>query len=423
MPYATSRALASGRTLKSFSPRGMSGLLSWWRTDDGGNGLNTTGDFSKIIDRAGVSHLLQSTASRQPGPSSVNGLRTALFNGVATTGDYMQTAAATMDQPLTIIMAVKEVTWVVNRRLFSGVTDGFVFQAGSSPIVAMRTGGSTNPTKTNWTVGTWAVLSTFWSGSSSTFRINRDRNAGGDPGTGNFGGMTWGASNLGALQGNVDVLEMLVFNRALTELESSRIQAYLFQRIALQIRNIVMEGDSLTTGAGLSTANTWGEKAVVSLGDLSWGTSMRATGGAKLIDDIGPRFGSNVLAYRDNRYSRNILTIWAGTNDLINSVSADTVFQAYKEYLLTAREHGFEVLAFTTLPRSGLTAAQEAQRVQLNERLRAEHSTFADGLVDVDSEALLADPSNLTYYSDGTHLTSAGTTLVAALVVSAVNAL
>lgn len=335
----------------------------------------------------------------------------------------MQTVATTMNQPLTIIMAVKPVTWVSGRRIFNGVTDGFVHQTGSSPIVAMRTGASTNPTKTNWTVGTWAVLSTFWSGSSSTFRINRDRNAGGDPGTGNFGGMTWGASNLGALQGNIDVLEMLVFNRALTELESSRIQAYLFERIALQMRNLVLEGDSLTTGAGLSSINTWGEKVVASLGDLSWGTSLRAVGGSKLIDDVAPRFGSNVLAYRDNRYFRNILTVWAGTNDLINSVPADAIFQAYKDYLLNAREHGFETLAFTTLPRSAFTADQEAQRVKLNQLIRAEYASFADGLVDVDAEALLSDPSNLTYYSDGTHLTSAGTTLVAARVVSAINSL
>jgi lysophospholipase L1-like esterase len=424
MSYATSRQYASNRSEKGFLPTDVSDLLVWWKSDDGGNSRDPANAFSRVMDRQGGFHLNQTTSTRRPASSgTVNGHRTALFNGVATTGHYLQSAAFTLNQPSTTLFLARQVTWVSGRRVFNGLTDGFIHQVGVTPQVLMRTGGTSGPSKTSWTVNTWAFLTSHWSGSSSVFRVNRGRVQGGDPGAAGFGGMTWGASHLGALQGNIEVLEMLGFTRALTALELTRLHAYSAFRLGLSVNNLILEGDSLTAGAGLSLSQTWGEKVVISLGEASWGTNLRASGGERLVENIVPRFSTDLLPYRDNRFARNIVTVWAGTNDIIGGRSAASVYSTLVEYCQRVRENGMEVLVFTTLPRAAFTAYQEAQRLDYNTRIRSGFAEFADGLVDVAVNPLLTNPNDLTYYSDGTHLTDAGTTVAAADVVTAVNAL
>ncbi len=424
MGYAVSRSYASSRTSPGFLPSEVSGLVSWWRADDGGNWRDSSDNFQRILDRVSVNHLNQTTSTRRPASSgSVNGHRTALFNGVATTGHYMITGAFTLDQPCTTFFIGRQVTWTSGRRVFMGVTDAFVHQTGVTPQVLMRTGGTSGPSKTSWVVNTFACLTSLWSGSLSTFRVNRGVVQGGNPGTAGFGGMTWAATNLGALQGNIEVLEMFAYSRVLTALEISRLHAYAVLRMGLSFNNLVLEGDSLTAGAGLSLSQTWGEKIVISKGEALWGTNLRASGGERLIQNIIPRFGTDILPYRDNRFARNLLTVWAGSNDINANVTASTLYPQLVAYCQRAQESGFEVLVFTTLPRSSSSSTQEAERVSYNALIRANYASFADGLVDVALDASLTDPTNLTYYSDGTHLTNTGTTVVAALAVSAINLL
>ena len=72
---------------------------------------------------------------------------------------------------------------------------------------------------------------------------------------------------------------------------------------------------------------------------------------------------------------------------------------------------GWKIVIGTCLPRTTGKAGFEADRIAINTWLRANYTTFADGLADVGGDATIGAPGanlNTTYYSDGVHLTAAG---------------
>lgn len=100
--------------------------------------------------------------------------------------------------------------------------------------------------------------------------------------------------------------------------------------------------------------------------------------------------------------------------------------ERFARYCRRAREAGARVLAIDVLPQTVAVAGASWDadvRQPLNAWLDAYWPTFADGLVVTRGTAGLADASDLTYFSDGIHLTAAGQLLVAGLVRDALQAM
>ena len=138
--------------------------------------------------------------------------------------------------------------------------------------------------------------------------------------------------------------------------------------------------------------------------------------GAMLSDAI-----TDVDGKRDNT-KINYVVAWEITNDITSaSVTADAAYDRYTRYCLGRRATGSKIVAMTVLPRTGQTADFETKRTQINTWIRANWANFADALADVANEANLSNASNTTYFSDGTHLTSAGNAIVVSLISAALS--
>jgi hypothetical protein len=136
------------------------------------------------------------------------------------------------------------------------------------------------------------------------------------------------------------------------------------------------------------------------------------------------------------RYAGNVLVAWEITNDIrINNPSAAVVLANYRAYR-AAREAVWgagNVIMLDCLPATDLTVGngKETTRLAVNSGLASEYSIAtanprvwkkAGGglLVKVSANPSLTDPTNVIYYADGLHLTTAGYALVSADVAAAV---
>ncbi|MDQ2798399.1 MAG: SGNH/GDSL hydrolase family protein, partial [Armatimonadota bacterium] len=218
----------------------------------------------------------------------------------------------------------------------------------------------------------------------------------------------------------VKILACLVlFSAACLLWAGSRVTA---QTVTAQV---VCHGDSLTHGygasSGLGTATgttypgvlarrlgpTW---RVTSLGTGGWTIGLLAGEAPKKVD---PLF--------DPHLSRNVLIIFAGTNNLGGGhQSAETAFGELKAYCRARKAaHPWRILVVTppmaAYPRV-YPADFDAQMIQYDARIRRNWRSFADGIVDVQADFRLGAPGaerNPVYFTkDFTHLTDAGYAIV-----------
>jgi len=123
-------------------------------------------------------------------------------------------------------------------------------------------------------------------------------------------------------------------------------------------------------------------------------------------------------------WNKNILVVWAGTNDLAASVPAATVYANIVAYCSARRSAGYKVVILTILPRGTFVGALETARLAVNTNITTNWATFADAVVDVASNEYLDDCTDTTYFNaDKVHLIEAGNAVVAGLVKTAVDAL
>lgn len=121
-------------------------------------------------------------------------------------------------------------------------------------------------------------------------------------------------------------------------------------------------------------------------------------------------------------YEKNYAVIWAGTNDIASGAAAATAYASFTAACTKLHNAGFQIIALTTLPRTSWASGSQAVADAYNALIKGDASYY-DALVDVALYPHLTDPSNSTYYLDGTHLKTAGYADVAAGVQSAINGL
>ena len=124
---------------------------------------------------------------------------------------------------------------------------------------------------------------------------------------------------------------------------------------------------------------------------------------------------------------RNVISLFAGTNDLQNGVDDHELVRLIEQYAAAARKTGFKVVVSTILPRATFNAKMEGFRIAANATIRGHWKEFADGFADLAADPAFNDPKVLTnlnvYAEDGVHLTDMGYQLVALAMAAAVTPL
>ena len=190
--------------------------------------------------------------------------------------------------------------------------------------------------------------------------------------------------------------------------------------------------------AGIGDSVMAGEKADghTAIGGMSLGSGVTVlnTGvsGEPLTTSLDRVYWGSVAAARSTTTTA-IAIVQGGTNDLADnggSLSADRLYAGATTPVVAAlKAQGFYVVVATLLPRKagvfGWSAAQEAQRLSYNGKVRA-NGAGADYVMDLAGHATMgdaADPtSNMALYADGVHPTAAGQDALAPTYAAAVRA-
>lgn len=178
--------------------------------------VSSWGDFS-----GNKRPLLQATASLRPLVQTDGSL---LFDG---SNDYMA-ATFTENQPTTLYLLCRQVTWTSGDYISDGVTanSGAIIQTTGSPQLNLHAGSSVAG-NSGLAVNTYGILTAIFNGASSSLRVNKLAPTTGDPGSGNMGGITLGADGAGANNGNIQVKEQIMFTSSHDLNTQGQVIAYL----------------------------------------------------------------------------------------------------------------------------------------------------------------------------------------------------
>lgn len=165
--------------------------------------------------------LCQSIAASQP---TINADGTLTFDGTA---DYMKTAAFTLNQPETVYLVGKQVTWTGYEYILDGDTTASIalFQTTATPQICWFAG--TEIATGALALNTKAIITGVINGASSSITINSSAPTTGNAGSNNAGGFTVARQGGAAAYGNIEVDEIIIRKTA----DSAALQA---QIIALE---------------------------------------------------------------------------------------------------------------------------------------------------------------------------------------------
>lgn len=175
--------------------------------------------------------------------SSINAATISLFNGAIVNtfssiyfdgvNDYLKTGPFTLNQPTTVYLMGKQVTWTASHYIWSGITEpsNVVYQKTSSPRVVLNAGSEFGDN--GWTLQTNASMTFVLNSTNSAIRVNRLAATAGDVGTQNAGGFTLGARGDNSSFSNILMNEVLVFNTAHSTAQQNIVIGYLNEKYSL----------------------------------------------------------------------------------------------------------------------------------------------------------------------------------------------
>jgi hypothetical protein len=186
--------LGDGNTFGWYDPSDLTTI-----TKDGSNLV------SQINDKvAGVNNLV-ATGTQRPTWSSP-GVMT--LDGIAN----MMQKIATLNQPETIYMVVKQITWENGTGYIcdGGSPDSVViYQVGTSPQLKAYA-GTLSTVNSDLALDTWGIIRFVVNGASSKFQINESTAISWNAGAKNAGGFTLGAKCSNILWGNIAVKDIII---------------------------------------------------------------------------------------------------------------------------------------------------------------------------------------------------------------------
>lgn len=122
----------------------------------------------------------------------------------------------------------------------------------------------------------------------------------------------------------------------------------------------------------------------------------------------------------------NLIVLWIGANDItVHNKSAEGVFENINQYCSDRRSEGWKVLVCTEISLKGhrYELSYDAERQKLNDLIRANWMTMADGIADLGRSYTVGRSgaySDKLYFCDGIHLTNRGTHEVAQIIERAI---
>lgn len=384
----------------------------------------------------------QATTGSQPGfmaASSALGRRPAVRG---TLGTFLASPSFTaLTQPVTMVFVgnMWQNKWATASNYAVGV-DGDALASAQQPIYSDLTtgvtagkiagGGATKIISTGRDLrpGLWTFTG---GGVSSLLTKNGTTKASGDTdppsvprltigqtnnpaltATSNFG--TWALAGL--FQGDTSVAGWASFVADCTA----------FYRLTTKQGLIVVDGDSRCTPYTNTTymvaSTDWPARLEASLLNdvrvINFGVpaqtqaSMNADAGAQ-IDPL----------YDGTNNTYNVAICMGGLND-IPGASEATIEGRIQTWCSARRTAGFQVLVGTLYACASLTAPQNTIRQNINTWIRANWSSWADGLVDLDADSRLSNTADTTYFqADGVHPNETGHGVVHDLVKTQLAAL
>ncbi|KKN74676.1 hypothetical protein LCGC14_0388780 [marine sediment metagenome] len=213
-----------------FSPNDIANLLVWLRSDmgvtkDGSDAVSLWADQS-----SNGNDVVQAVGSKQPTwlSSQLDSKPAISFDGV---DDLLKSVSFIWNQPETIYVVFKQVSWSVTEILMDGdgVAGAALQQITSPPRLQLNAGGGTLLLAT-FTIGTFFIATVIFNGVNSVFQNGDTAEATGNAGVNNMSGLTLGGLGSDTLWGNVDITEVIGYAGVHTTAQRTEVKAYLKTR-------------------------------------------------------------------------------------------------------------------------------------------------------------------------------------------------
>ncbi len=221
--------------------------------------------------------------------------------------------------------------------------------------------------------------------------------------------------------GMMELSSLVIYDRGLTGRErflAVKALSENFQIPQQQQDVYVADGDSLTQGISTNYLQSypWYMEKLLRRAPIIYnaGWAAKTMGGP---GGLVKRYDEFTAKLFNPRASRNVISVFGGTNDLQNGADEKEVLSQIRQYAAAARKTGFKVIVATVIPRGSFNPKMEAFRAAANAQLRTRWKEFADGFADIAANPMFADPGAITngnvYAEDGIHLTDFGYQIVA----------
>lgn len=244
---------------------------------------------------------------------------------------------------------------------------------------------------------------------------NQTRTQGKLPSENHRGGLI-GETTIYKAGGMMELSSLTLYARGLSSLERFRSVQALGENFSIpqqQQEVYIADGDSLTQGisAPFSQSYPWHleqrlPRSLIMF-DAGWAAKNLGGDGGLLS-----RFADYTSKLFNPSARRNVISLFAGSNDLQNGADDKELVQLVQRYAAAARKTGFRIAVATIIPRASFNPKIEAYRLAANATLRAHWKDFADALIDLAADPVFVDPkvvSDTTIYAeDGIHLTDFG---------------
>jgi lysophospholipase L1-like esterase len=225
-------------------------------------------------------------------------------------------------------------------------------------------------------------------------------------------GFAWGGSFYSAA----------LWSRKFSDDEVARQGAALARHLQNRFpKHYTHDGDSLTFGLGLTTAQSY-PRQLMSLQHASHSFVNLGISGQQVCTSIDANFASR-MPYSPATTSRNYYILLGGINDLYWATTPADTYTCLKSVWAKARAQGYKVVAMTL---TGTGNVDYSLVTSLNTLIRSDASLY-DALVDLGADSNLGCNgcwTNGTYYQgDLVHYNATGAGVLASKVATAINSL
>ena len=180
---------------------------------------------SAWADQVGSRGLAEATNKPTIVASQIDGYPSIRFDGV---NDILKDTSGNKAQGFHVFMVLNQISWTANDHVFSESTDVFnpaLEQQTTSPQLAIN--GSAASATGGATLGTWSLIGTYFSGTSSYVQVNGTKGTVGGGTPNDFsGGIALGGRGASVACSNVEFAEVAIYSSERTGTPLDDIEAY-----------------------------------------------------------------------------------------------------------------------------------------------------------------------------------------------------